>query len=84
MKWGLLIASRAKRQFRRLSADERDAIDEAFSQMCDNPFSGDVKFLRGLGSLRRRVGDWRILYELNEPQRLILVTAIKRRGSTTY
>jgi mRNA interferase RelE/StbE len=84
MKWGLVIASRAKRQFRRLSADERDGIDQAFSEMCDNPFQGDVKFLRGLDTMRRRVGDWRILYELNEAQKLIVVTAIKRRGSTTY
>jgi len=57
MTWGLVIASRAKRQFRRLSADERDGIDQAFSEMCENPVKGDVKFLRGLGSLRRRVGD---------------------------
>jgi len=84
MKWGLVIASRAKRQFRRLSADERDGIDQAFSEMCDNPFQGDVKFLRGLDTMRRRVGDWRILYEMNETQKLIVVTAIKRRGSTTY
>lgn len=52
--------------------------------MCQNPFAGDVKFLRGLDTLRRRVGDWRILYELNEADRLIVVTAIKRRGSATY
>lgn len=84
MTWGLVIASRAKRQFRRLSADERDSIDGAFSEMCENPFRGDVKFLRGLETLRRRVGDWRILYQLNEPRKLIVVTAIKRRGSTTY
>jgi mRNA-degrading endonuclease RelE of RelBE toxin-antitoxin system len=84
MKWGLVITSRAKRQFRRLSADERDDIDQAFSEMCDNPFQGDVKFLRGLDTMRRRVGDWRILYELNEAKKFIVVTAIKRRGSTTY
>ncbi len=84
MTWGLVITSRAKRQFRRLSADDRDSIDQAFSEMCENPLLGDVKFLRGLDTLRRRVGDWRILYELNERQKLVVVTAIKRRGSTTY
>ena len=84
MTWGLVIANRAKRQSRRLFADVHDAIDEAFSQMCENPFQGDVKFLRGLETMRRRIGDWRILYELNEAKKLIIVTAIKRRGSTTY
>jgi mRNA-degrading endonuclease RelE of RelBE toxin-antitoxin system len=84
MTWGLIVASRGKRQLRRLPADARDSIDRAFSEMCDNPFSGDVKFLRGLGSLRRRVSDWRILFELNESKRLIVVTAVRRRGSNAY
>jgi mRNA interferase RelE/StbE len=84
MKWGLVIASRAKRQFRRLAANDRDKIDQAFSEMCDDPLRGDVKFLRGLDALRRRVGDWRILYELDESNRLIVVTAIRRRSSSTY
>jgi len=84
MKWGLVIGSRAKRQFRRLPADDRDVIDAVFSEMCDDPFKGDVKTLHGLNSLRRRVGDWRVLFELIESKKLIIVTAIKRRGSSTY
>jgi len=78
MKWGLVIASRAKRRLRRLSTDDRDQIDAAFSAMCEDPFNGDVKFLQGLGALRRRVGDWRILFELDEKKKDHL-----HRGSQT-
>jgi mRNA-degrading endonuclease RelE of RelBE toxin-antitoxin system len=84
MKWGLVIGSRAKRQFHRLPSKDRDAIDAAFTEMCADPFDRDVKALGGLKSFRRRVGDWRILFELIEPKKLIVVTAIKRRGSSTY
>jgi mRNA interferase RelE/StbE len=84
MKWGLQIGNRAKRQLRRLSANDRDDIDQAFCEMCGNPFHGDVKFLRGRETFRRRVGDWRILFELDQHRGVIRVTAIKRRGSTTY
>jgi mRNA interferase RelE/StbE len=84
MKWGLVVANRAKRQFRRLSAEDRDTIDGAFSQMCTDPFSGDVKRLRGVDGWRRRVGDWRILYKLDEHNKVIVVTAVKRRSSNTY
>lgn len=84
MKWGLIIGSRAKRQFHRIPSEARDAIDAAFSDMGEDPFSGDVKALRGLKTFRRRVGQWRILFELVESKRLIVVTAIKRRGSSTY
>jgi mRNA-degrading endonuclease RelE of RelBE toxin-antitoxin system len=85
MKWGLAITSRAKRQLRRLSASDLGDINQAFSEMCDDPFRGDVKFLHGLdGALRRRIGDWRVLYELNQEHKVIVVTAVKRRGSNTY
>jgi mRNA-degrading endonuclease RelE of RelBE toxin-antitoxin system len=84
MKWGLVVASRAKRQYRRLPSDDRDAIDAAFAEMCEDPFSGDFKSLRGSDGLRRRVRDWRILFKLDETANLIVVTGIKRRSSNTY
>ena len=53
--------------------------------MCADPFSGDVKSLRGTrGALRRREGDWRILFDLQQKERLIVVLAVRRRGSKTY
>ena len=85
MKWGLVITSGAKRQLRRLTDAERHQIDAAFSEMCYNPYQGDVRFLKGSdGALRRRVGDWRILYDLEPEHKIIVVTAVKRRGSNTY
>jgi mRNA interferase RelE/StbE len=85
MKWGLAITNRAERQLRRLSASELEQINHAFSAMCDDPFKGDVKFLKGIeGAFRRRVGNWRVLFELNQERRIIVVTAVKRRGSNTY
>jgi mRNA-degrading endonuclease RelE of RelBE toxin-antitoxin system len=85
MKWGLALTSPAKRQLRRLSQPERSAINEVFSLMRDNPFQGDIRFLRGAnGTLRRRVGDFRVFYELHYDDKVIVVTAVKRRGSNTY
>jgi len=85
MTWSLVIASPAERDLRRVPVSDRARIDDAFSQMCVNPFVGDVKSLRGgKGALRRRVGDWRILFDLHQEERLIVVTAVKRRASKTY
>ncbi len=85
MKWGLVIANPAKRQLRRLFSAERHQINRAFSEMCEDPIAGDVKFLRGIeGALRRRVGEWRILFELDRVKKVITITAIKRRDSNTY
>jgi len=45
--------------------------------------AGDVERLRPR-EWRRRVGNYRIFYDLRLEDRLILVTAIRRRTSTTY
>jgi mRNA-degrading endonuclease RelE of RelBE toxin-antitoxin system len=85
MKWGLVIGNRAKRKLRRLAGPELKLMDDAFSQMRDNPYFGDVQFLKGSeNALRRRIGDWRIFYDLEPEHKVIVVTAVKRRGSNTY
>ena len=85
MKWGLVIANRAERQLRRLSPSELLHIERTFSEMCKEPFRGDIKILRGSdGALRRRAGDWRILYTLERHSKLLIVAAVTRRGSKTY
>jgi mRNA-degrading endonuclease RelE of RelBE toxin-antitoxin system len=39
--------------------------------MQQNPFQGDIRKLQGLPGFRRRVGNWRILFEV-EPERRTL------------
>jgi len=85
MTWGLILANQASRAIRRAPWNEKDQIKAALRLLCDDPFSGDIKLLKGAnGTLRRRVGNWRILYERDPKRRVIAVTAIKRRGSNTY
>jgi mRNA-degrading endonuclease RelE of RelBE toxin-antitoxin system len=54
--------------------------------MRDDPFSGDVSALKGeyQGLFRRRVGSWRIIFELDPERHLVLVHDLLRRSSTTY
>lgn len=85
MTWGLVISNPAERALRRVPRLDLEHIDEAFAKMCSDPYSGDVKFLRGMGAtFRRRIGDWRILFELDKESQVIVVLAVKRRGSKTY
>ena len=85
MTWGFLIASRAKRQLRRLSREERDSINSVFEEMCADPYVGDIKFVKGTSrALRRRAGTWRIVYEVDAKRRIIAVLGVERRSSNTY
>jgi mRNA interferase RelE/StbE len=85
MTWGLILANQASRTIRRAPLNEQDQIRAALRLLSDDPYTGDVRLLKGThGTLRRRVGYWRIIYELNHKSKVIVVTAIKRRGSNTY
>jgi mRNA-degrading endonuclease RelE of RelBE toxin-antitoxin system len=53
--------------------------------MQTDPLAGDVKRLKNeRTAFRRRVGDWRIFFDLNPDQRVVEVVDIQRRTTTTY
>ncbi|MGH7411548.1 MAG: type II toxin-antitoxin system RelE family toxin [Candidatus Methylomirabilis sp.] len=64
---------------------DRERIIAALDAMRENPFSGDIARLKNLPTAwRRRVGDWRIFFDLFPERQLIEVVAIRRRTTTTY
>jgi mRNA-degrading endonuclease RelE of RelBE toxin-antitoxin system len=69
-----------------MPAGDRRRVNTALNQMKEDPLAGDVSALRGAyqGLFRRRVGPWRIVFELDPQRRRILVHDILRRSSTTY
>jgi len=64
---------------------DAEQVDAAFEEMRDDPYSGDIKFLKGADrTLRRRIGAWRILFEVHPDREIVLILAVERRSSTTY
>ena len=60
-------------------------INTVLERMRSDPFEGDIKFLRGSDRvLRRRVGAWRVLFQVHANRRLVVVLAVIRRSSVTY
>ena len=85
MTWELLLAGPARKALERLPAAGRRRVLAALDAMERDPFSGDIVRLKAQPTAwRRRVGDWRILFDVNLEQRLVLVHDIVRRTSTTY
>ncbi len=85
MTWVLLIANRARRAKRDMSRADAEQIDAAYVEMRKDPYSGDIKFLRGTDrALRRRVGAWRIMFDVYADRHVVLVNDVQRRDSTTY
>lgn len=53
--------------------------------MESDPFKGDLKRLKGKETAwRRRVGNYRIIYDLYFDEHLIVIQGILRRTSITY
>jgi mRNA-degrading endonuclease RelE of RelBE toxin-antitoxin system len=83
MNWNLLVAKSARKELARLPSRDQQRIEAALDEIAANPFSGDIKRLQ-LDGWRRRVGNYRIFYDLYVAELRIVVTAIKRRTSSTY
>jgi mRNA interferase RelE/StbE len=85
MRWDLIISSPATRDLRHVPRSDLLRVDAALNSMRDEPYGGDTKVLRGGdGVFRRRVGVWRITFELRREQHLVVVLRVKRRSSKTY
>lgn len=60
-------------------------IAEALKELRSDPYMGDIEKLEGEeNSWRRRIGAFRITYEVDAKEKIIRIFKIKRRTSTTY
>ena len=82
MNWTLLVTKPAKKDLDKVPDRDQVRIERALDALQSDLFSGDIKRLQPPG-WRRRIGSYRIFYDLFIEERRIVVTAIKRRTSTT-
>jgi len=54
-------------------------------ELAENPYQGDIEKIKDEENVwRRRIGNYRILYEIKPKQRYIDVFQIRRRTTGTY
>lgn len=71
---------RARKQLEQLPPDVQRRVVAALCAIREDPNQG-VKLLGPLaGSRRYRVGDYRIVYQVNTAKRLVIVENIRHRG----
>lgn len=85
MNWDLIIDDSAKKFLKKIPRRNATRITAVFGEFAINPYSGDIQKMEGeINIWRRRIGDYRIFYEINQDKRFIYVFEIKRRTSKTY
>ena len=79
MPYSLKIKQSAFNEIQRLDKPDKKRLVEAIDKLTDNPHIG--KLLKGelLGLRRIRVGSYRVIYEINEGEVVILVLRVVHR-----
>jgi mRNA interferase RelE/StbE len=74
---------RAQRELDRVPEPDFSRIAAALLTLEDDPRPPGCRKLRGLEGWRIRVGNWRVIYHINDPQHLVTIVAVKRRREDT-
>ncbi len=71
----------AQRAFDALPETTKNRIERRIDALSDQPRSSNVTALAGgSGRLRVRIGDYRIIFEIDDEESIVLVIAIGHRG----
>ena len=75
--WKMVIHRKAEKILRRLDGDTLERIRQAIRKLALDPRPSGVKKLSGYENLFRVcVGDWRIIYAIEDDQLIVLVLEI--------
>jgi mRNA interferase RelE/StbE len=84
MSYRIEVLPAAVKEYQRVPDTHRAAVKKAILGLEGNPRGSQVKKLSGREYYRLRVGDWRVIFAISDPRRLVTVIAVERRTSTTY
>lgn len=83
--WQLILERSAEKTLARVPRPEADRLLEVLEQMSQNPLVGDVRRLTNQpAAYRRRVGNYRIFFDVDYRLRQVQIVAVERRTTTTY
>ena len=83
--WTVHVDRAVEKRLRQIPSRDAERVFSAITAMAVNPYSGDVAKMRGEEDVwRRRVGAYRIFFEVLSAARVVYVYRVERRTSKTY
>jgi mRNA interferase RelE/StbE len=76
----LEVSHTAHRQISRLPAQTQERINKVIARLAENPRTPGVKKLTAREGYRVRVGDYRILYQIDDDAKLVIIYRVMARG----
>ena len=84
MTYRLVVEQRLDKDTRRLPHADRKKIDQAILDLASNPRPHGCKKLTDNEGYRIRVGNYRVLYTIDDQSKTIVIYRIKVRNESTY
>ncbi len=79
MPYTVYLKRSAEKELQELPARAHDRIVKALLSLQNDPFSGNAKKLRGREGMRIRVGNYRVLYLVNDEEKKIEIISVADR-----
>ena len=80
-RWQIVIHRKAEKTLKRLRGEMFEQIRQAIHALAEEPRPNGYKKMMGYDNLYRiRVGDWRIIYAIEDEQLIVLVLEIAPRS----
>jgi len=76
------LSQRAQNFLDKLNSDLKERIENTLKRLINNPVPSDTKFIGRQNRekiFRFRIGDYRVLYSVNEIKKIILIAKIDKR-----
>lgn len=81
LSWKIKIHRKAKKTLDRLHGKELKRLRQAINALAENPYPKGTKKMVSYKNLYRiRVGDWRIVYKVENGKLMILILSVSSRG----
>ncbi len=84
MTYKIIIESKAEKEAEKIPTEYRPAIDKTILSLASNPRPHGSKKLTEKEGYRIRVGNYRILYTIDDKVKAVVIYRIKIKGKSTY
>ncbi|MBI2852157.1 MAG: type II toxin-antitoxin system RelE/ParE family toxin [Chloroflexi bacterium] len=76
----LEISHTAHRQLRRLPAQTQERVNKTIARLAENPRPPGARKLTAREGYRVRVGDYRVLYKIDDEVKMVIIFRVMPRG----
>ncbi len=84
MNYQIIIETKVDKETRKIPKSDMQKIDQTIFTLGNNPRPKGCLKLTDKEGYRIRVGNYRILYKIDDKSKIVIIYRIKRKSETTY